>query len=66
MVKPSNINLEVTSENKLRPLDCNGVKVMSMGFVNKGASIMRGPMVNQVAYYNSPVICTLINFKYFL
>lgn len=47
MTKPLSTEV-VFANNQLRPLEYNGVKLMSMGFINKGASIMRGPMVNQV------------------
>ena len=47
MTKPASTDV-VFSNNQLRPLEYEGVKLMSMGFINKGASIMRGPMVNQV------------------
>lgn len=47
MTKPASTDV-VFANNQLRPLEYEGVKLMSMGFINKGASIMRGPMVNQV------------------
>ena len=48
MTKPTSTDV-VFANNQLRPLEYEGVKLMSMGFINKGASIMRGPMVNQVS-----------------
>eukprot|EP00596_Hydrurales_sp_CCMP1899_P000678 CAMPEP_0119034928 /NCGR_PEP_ID=MMETSP1177-20130426/1939_1 /TAXON_ID=2985 /ORGANISM="Ochromonas sp, Strain CCMP1899" /LENGTH=521 /DNA_ID=CAMNT_0006992757 /DNA_START=195 /DNA_END=1760 /DNA_ORIENTATION=+ len=47
MTKPLSTEV-VFANNQLRPLEYDGVKLMSMGFINKGASIMRGPMVNQI------------------
>ena len=47
MTKPSSTEV-VYANNQIQPLEYEGVKLMSMGFVNKGASIMRGPMVNQI------------------
>lgn len=47
MTKPVSTDVPFRN-NKLYPLEYEGVKLMSMGFINKGASIMRGPMVNQV------------------
>jgi hypothetical protein len=47
MTKPASTDV-VFANNQLRPLEYEGVNLMSMGFINKGASIMRGPMVNQV------------------
>lgn len=35
-------------DNKLIPLEYEGVKLLSLGFINQGAAIMRGPMVNQI------------------
>ena len=47
MTKPTSTEIVYANE-QLQPLEYDGVKLMSMGFINKGASIMRGPMVNQI------------------
>ena len=47
MTNPKNRDI-FYSNNQISPLLYEGVKLMSMGFINKGASIMRGPMVNQI------------------
>ena len=47
MTKPPSTDVQIRN-NQIYPLEYEGVKLMSMGFINRGASIMRGPMVNQV------------------
>ena len=47
MTNPDSTNI-IFANNQLKPLEFEGVKLMSMGFINKGAAIMRGPMVNQI------------------
>lgn len=47
MTKPPSMDI-VMSNNKMKPISMNGVKLMSMGFISRGAAIMRGPMVNQI------------------
>ena len=48
MTKPESTEVKFGALNQLTPLDFYGVSLMSMGFINKGAAIMRGPMVNQL------------------
>lgn len=48
MTRPSNTEVRFGVSNQLTPLEFSGVRLMSMGFINKGAAIMRGPMVNQL------------------
>ena len=48
MTRPSSPEVRFGPLNQLTPIDFHGVSLMSMGFLNKGAAIMRGPMVNQI------------------
>jgi Mrp family chromosome partitioning ATPase len=48
MTKPFSTEVRFGALNQLTPLEFHGVSLMSMGFLNKGAAIMRGPMVNQI------------------
>jgi Mrp family chromosome partitioning ATPase/DUF971 family protein len=48
MTRPASTEIKFGLSNQLTPLEFNGVSLMSMGFINKGAAIMRGPMVNQI------------------
>ena len=41
-------NEVVFHEGKLIPMQYDGVKLMSMGYLSKGPAIIRGPMVNQI------------------
>eukprot|EP01035_Chromulina_nebulosa_P018705 gene18705-24464_t len=47
MTKPSSTDV-IFEGNMIKPLEFRGVKLMSMGYISKGAAIMRGPMVNQI------------------
>ncbi len=49
MTRPSQQQLSgIVTPNGLQPVEFEGVKLMSMGFLNAGSAIMRGPMVNQL------------------
>ncbi|CAM9282163.1 unnamed protein product [Chrysoparadoxa australica] len=47
MVKPASSVVEFTG-NEIQPLELGNVKLMSYGYVNEGAAVMRGPMVSQL------------------
>lgn len=49
MTKPDTTKKMLQGQSII-PLEYEGVKLMSMGFLSPGAAIMRGPMVNQVKY----------------
>ena len=38
----------IFNNNQIIPLQYSGVKLMSIGFISRGANIIRGPMVNQI------------------
>lgn len=48
MTKPLSTDILLSTNKMMIPLEFQGVKLMSMGFLSKGAAIMRGPMVNQI------------------
>ena len=48
MTRPEDLSIGMSPQGQMLPLTYRGVRLMSMGFINKGASIMRGPMVNQI------------------
>ena len=52
LLRPEDPQLFQNAEGLIRPLDAHGLKVLSFGWVdpeqNRGAAILRGPMVSQV------------------
>ncbi|KAJ1430408.1 P-loop containing nucleoside triphosphate hydrolase protein [Ochromonadaceae sp. CCMP2298] len=47
MTRPK-LGEKIYQDNKLKPLQYEGVQLLSLGFISGGAAIMRGPMVNQI------------------
>jgi hypothetical protein len=62
MTSPDSTNI-MMANNKMKPLEFENVKLMSMGFISKGAAIMRGPMVNQVSLHKE-ILRDITHCKY--